>query len=293
LPDTDVRYLALNYLGQDLSFGIAADNHYSISSYINNSVSSYAIDAADGARQVAGYEADDDGSDVFTGAMNTMLAADYDDPFRRTYAASLRSSIDTAQLVEEALADAQTFATVFSASGLSQALAQIARIISVSDQLNAPKQTFFITFGGWDHHDDVIPQQEAMLPVVSQGLAEFHSALTELGVLDRVTTFTISDFGRTLTSNGKGSDHGWGGNSLVMGGAVNGGDVYGAYPEIDPGNPLDVGRGRFIPTTSIDALYAELAMWYGVGAGDLDFVLPNIGRFYDTGSGTAPVGFMI
>ncbi len=256
-------------------------------------VSSYAVDSADGARQVAGYETDDDGSDVFTTAMNTMLAADYDDPFRRTYAASLRSSIDAAQLVEDALASAQTFSTSFSASGLSQALEQIARIISVSDQLNAPKQTFFITFGGWDHHDDVIPQQEAMLPIVSKGFAEFHSALTELGVLDRVTTFTISDFGRTLTSNGRGSDHGWGGNSLVMGGAVNGGDVYGAYPEIDPGNPLDVGRGRFIPTTSVDELYAELAMWYGVGAGDLGFVLPNIGRFYDTGSGMAPIGFMI
>ena len=257
------------------------------------SVTSYAVDATEGARQVAGYETDDNGSDVFTTAMNSMLAGSYDDPFRRTYAASLRESIDAAQLVQTALDGAQTLSTTFSASGLSQALAQIARIVSVSDQLNAPKQTFFITFGGWDHHDDVIPQQEAMLPIVSQGLAEFHSAMTELGVLDRVTTFTISDFGRTLTSNGRGSDHGWGGNSLVMGGAVSGGTVYGTYPEIEPGNPLDVGRGRFIPTTSVDELYAELALWYGVGAGDLDFVLPNISRFYDTGSGVAPLGFML
>ncbi len=257
------------------------------------SVTSYAVDATEGARQVAGYETDDDGSDVFTTAMNTLLSADYEDPFRRTYASALRESIDAAELVQTALDGAQTLTTTFSASGLSEALAQIARIVSVSDQLNAPKQTFFITFGGWDHHDDVLPQQETMLPVVSQALSEFHSAMTELGVLDRVTTFTISDFGRTLTSNGKGSDHGWGGNSLVMGGAVNGGNVYGDYPEIDPGNPLDVGRGRFIPTTSTDELYAELALWYGVGAGDLDFVLPNIGRFYDTGSGAAPIGFMI
>jgi uncharacterized protein (DUF1501 family) len=257
------------------------------------SVTSYAVDATEGARQMAGYESDDDGNDGFTTAMNAMLAADYDDPFRRTYANALRESIDAAELVQSALDGAQTLNTTFSASGLSEALAQIARIVSVSDQLNAPKQTFFITFGGWDHHDDVIPQQEAMLPVVSRALSEFHSAMTELGVLDRVTTFTISDFGRTLTSNGKGSDHGWGGNSLVMGGAVNGGNVYGAYPEIDPGNPLDVGRGRFIPTTSVDELYAELALWYGVGAGDLGFVLPNISRFYDTGSGSAPIGLMI
>jgi uncharacterized protein (DUF1501 family) len=255
-------------------------------------VTSYAVDAAEGARQVAGYETEDAGSDVFTTALNSMLAADYDDPFRRTYAAALRESIDAAELVQMALDGAQPLNTTFSASGLSEALAQIARIVSVSDQLNAPKQTFFITFGGWDHHDDVIPQQETMLPVVSRALSEFHSAMTELGVLDRVTTFTISDFGRTLTSNGKGSDHGWGGNSLVMGGGVAGGNVYGEYPEIDPGNPLDVGRGRYIPTTSVDELYAELALWYGVGSGDLDFVLPNISRFYDTGSGAAPIGFM-
>ena len=131
---------------------------------------------------------DDDGSDVFTTALNSMLAASYDDPFRRSYAASLRESVSAAELIQAALAGAQTLTTTFSASGLSQALAQVARIISVSDQLNAPKQTFFITFGGWDHHDDVIPQQEAMLPVVSRALAEFHSATTELGVVDRVTT---------------------------------------------------------------------------------------------------------
>ena len=256
------------------------------------SVTSYAVDAAEGARTIAGLESGDEGNALFSAAMNALLAADYDDPFRRTYAAALGESIDAAELVQTALGGAQTLNTTFSASGLSQALAQIARIVSVSDQLNAPKQTFFVTFGGWDHHDDVIPQQETMLPVVSAALSEFHSAMTELGVLDRVTTFTISDFGRTLTSNGRGSDHGWGGNNLVMGGAVNGGNVYGDYPEIDPGNPLDVGRGRFIPTTSVDELYAELALWYGIAPGELSLVLPNIGRFYTPGSG-APVGFML
>ncbi len=255
-------------------------------------VTSYSIDATEGARQVAGYETDDDGSSVFTTALNAMLAADYDDPFRRSYAAQLRHSIDSAQLVTEALDSAQVLNTTFSGGPFSEALAQIARIVSVSDQLNAPRQTFFITFGGWDHHDDVIPQQEAMLPVVSRGLAEFHAAMNEMGVNDRVTTFTISDFGRTLTSNGKGSDHGWGGHNLVMGGAVAGREVYGAYPEIDPGNPLDVGRGRFIPTTSVDEFYAELALWFGVSSADLDVVLPNISRFYAPGSGL-PVGFML
>ncbi|MGE0621986.1 MAG: DUF1501 domain-containing protein [Pseudomonadales bacterium] len=256
-------------------------------------VSSYSLDATEGARQVAGYDSNDEGSALFTSAVDALLAADYADPFRRTYAASLRDAIDAAGEVQIALDTAPTLGTMFSGSGLSEALAQIARLISVGDRLNVTRQTFFITFGGWDHHDDVLPQQAAMLPVVSRGLAEFHAALTELGVSDRVTTFTISDFGRTLTSNGKGSDHGWGGHSLVMGAAVAGGDVFGVYPDIDPGNPLDVGRGRYIPTTSVDEFYAELALWFGVAAADLGLVLPNIGRFYAPGSGTAPLGFLL
>lgn len=258
-----------------------------------NSVSSYSIDAIEGARQVAGYDSADEDSALFSNAMDGLLAAGYEDPFRRTYSDLLRDSIDAAELVQSALDTAPTLSTSFSTSGLSEALAQIARIISVGDRLQAPKQTFFVTVGGWDHHDDVIPQQANMLPPVSRALFEFHSAMTELGVSDRVTTFTISDFGRTLTSNGKGSDHGWGGHNLVMGNAVAGGSVYGAYPEIDGGNPLDVGRGRYIPTTSVDAFYAELALWFGVAAGDLDIVLPNITRFYAPNSGTPPLGFML
>ena len=131
-----------------------------------------------------------------------------------------------------------------------------------------------------------------MLPGISQGLSELHAALTEMGILDGVTTFTISDFGRTLTSNGRGSDHGWGGHNLVMGGAVNGGQIYGQYPDLTPGTDLDLGRGRFLPTTSIDEFYAELALWFGVSSSDLDQVLPNIGRFYAPTSSPPPLGFL-
>ena len=152
-------------------------------------------------------------------------------------------------------------------------------------------QTFFILFGGWDHHDEVLNSQGAMLPVVSKALGEFHSALTELNVLQDVVTFTASDFGRTLTSNGRGSDHAWGGNHMVMGGPVQGGDIYGTYPQLFEDNPLDTGRGRLIPTTSCDEYFAELATWLGVGTSDLSTVIPNIERFYNPGSG-APVGFL-
>ncbi len=220
------------------------------------------------------------------------MAAGYNDPFRRSYARSLRSAIDGGIAFKAALDDAPVLNTAFSSGLFSTSLAQIAKVISVRDVLGSSRQTFFVSVGGWDHHDDVIVNQARMLPGIGQGLAEFQQALVELGVGDQVTTFTISDFGRTLTSNGKGSDHGWGGNQLVMGGAVAGASIYGAYPDLTPDNGLDVGRGRYIPTTSVDAFYAELALWFGIAPAELDVVLPNIRRFYSPESMTPPMGFL-
>jgi uncharacterized protein (DUF1501 family) len=250
----------------------------------------YSLDANDGVRLLAGYT--DDVSGLFAPAVDALLAAGYADPFRRSYARKLRSAIDNGVTFKAALDAAPSLSTTFSNGPLSRSLAQIARVISVRDVLGSPRQTFFVTVGGWDHHDDVLPQQAEMLPLIGQGLLEFQRALVELGVSDSVTTFTISDFGRTLTSNGKGSDHGWGGNQLVMGGAVAGRNVYGAYPVLTPDNGLDVGRGRYIPTTSVDAFYAELALWFGIAPGELELVLPNIRRFYSPESMAPPVGFM-
>ena len=138
-----------------------------------------------------------------------------------------------------------------------------------------------------------------MLPQVSAAIGAFYNALVALGVQDKVTLYTASDFGRTLTSNSQGSDHAWGGNQLVVGGSVIGQRIYGAYPDLavnpDSGpevNPLDTGRGRFIPTTSCDQFFAELALWLGVSKSDLPLILPNISHFYSTSSNSAPMGFM-
>jgi len=253
-------------------------------------VTDYALDPTDGVRLLAGYGPG--GSAAFTQAVDAMLAQSYGDPFRRTYAAKLRTAIDSGATFKATLDAAPTLATTFSAAPISTALAQIAKVISVRDALSATRQTFFVSFGGWDHHDNVLTLQAQMLPALAAGLSEFQQAMVELGVADAVTTFTISDFGRTLTSNGKGSDHGWGGHQLVMGGAVAGKAVYGAYPVLIPDNALDVGRGRYIPTTSVDAFYAELALWFGVAPSELDVVLPNVRRFYTPESGAPPVGFM-
>jgi len=229
---------------------------------------------------------------IRTTAVDSLLAMSYQHLFEQAFAARMRGAIDAHLEFSAAIAALPPLATVFSNTQLSQEFRMIAQTIAARETLGMHRQTFFIGFGGWDHHDEVLLNQEQMLPVVSRALAEFQSALAELSVEDRVTTFTSSDFGRTLTSNGRGSDHAWGGNHMVIGGAVRGGDLYGSYPTLYEGGPLDTGRGRLIPTTSVDEYFAELALWYGVPRQDLELVLPNLRRFYDPGSAAAPLGLL-
>jgi len=258
-----------------------------------NQVGEYSIDSTgDGA---PGLNAYDDGSDF--GALkkrmvDDLLAVQQQNIFRREYSRRLRGAIDAQAVFVNALSTSPALSTQFSSGNFSQSLRQIARVIGARDALGVTRQTFFITVGGWDHHDDVLDNQANMLPAVSAGLQEFRNALVELGVFDEVTTFTTSDFGRTLTSNGKGSDHGWGGHHVVMGGAVNGGLIFGDYPILSASNPLDVGRGVYAPTTSVDEYFAELARWFGVSASDLDQVLPNVRSFYSPESNEPPIGFL-
>ena len=258
-----------------------------------NEVGEYSIDSSgDGA---PGLNAYDDGTEFGTfkkRMVDELLSVQQQHIFRREYSGRLRGAIDAQAIFVDALQTSPNLTTEFSPHYFSQAMRQIARVIGARDSLGATRQTFFVTVGGWDHHDDVLDNQAAMLPAVSQGLQEFRNALVELGVFDEVTTFTTSDFGRTLTSNGKGSDHGWGGHHIVMGGSVNGGSIYGDYPILSATNPLDVGRGIYAPTTSVDEYFAELARWFGVAPADLDQVLPNVRNFYSPESGQAPLGFL-
>jgi len=258
-----------------------------------NQVGEYSIEATgDGA---PGLNAYDDGTDF--GALkkrmvDDLLAVQQEHVMRREYSRRLRGAIDAQAVFVDALQTSPTLNTQFSPGYFSQSLQQVARVIGARDALGVTRQTFFITVGGWDHHDDVLDNQANMLPAISAGLQEFRNALVELDVFNEVTTFTSSDFGRTLTSNGKGSDHGWGGHHVVMGGSVNGGSIYGDYPILSASNPLDVGRGVYAPTTSVDEYFAELASWFGVPASELDQVLPNVRSFYSPESNQPPIGFL-
>lgn len=225
--------------------------------------------------------------------IRSMVEARYASLLEQAFADRMRDGIRNDEIFSAALATADPLATPFSPSPLSQSLRMIAETISVREALGMRRQTFFVLVGGWDHHDEVLATQAPMLADLSQALVELDAALGELAVRDAVTTFTISDFGRTLTSNGRGSDHGWGGKQLVMGGAVRGGDLYGTPPPLFPGSELDTGRGRLIPTLSTDEYFAELALWLGVSPGDLDAVLPNVRRFTTPSLSAPPVGFLL
>jgi uncharacterized protein (DUF1501 family) len=189
--------------------------------------------------------------------------------------------------------------TIFPDNRIAQQLQGALRMIHLREQLGLRRQTIFLSFGGWDHHGELLETQNGMLQQLSPALEAFQNALEELEIEDSVITFTASDFGRTLRSNGRGTDHAWGGNQLVMGGPVAGGQVTGTYPNLALGGPDDVGRGgRVLPTTSVDELFAELLLWFGLSPDDFAAVLPNLSNFYhphtadSTDPSTFPVGFL-
>lgn len=225
-------------------------------------------------------------------AIDSQLGLHYSNLFQQAFTKTKKDAFDAYQLFANATSGTLPGNPTFPNTSLGRQLQMVAKTIAGRSSLGATRQTFFINFGGWDHHDEVIANQAAMLPVVSQAIGAFFNALTAMGMQNNVTLFTASDFGRTLTSNGRGSDHAWGGNQLVVGGALNGRRIYGQFPSLYEDNPLDVGRGRLIPTTSVDEFFAEMALWLGVGKASLPLVLPNIARFYSVNSASWPLGFL-
>lgn len=223
-------------------------------------------------------------------AIDSMMDIEYENLFKKTFVQSTKNAVDAHEEFSSAV-DGITFNTVFPDNYFARQLQMVARTIAARSTLGMRRQTFFVQFGGWDHHDEVLVNMGNMAPVISSAVAAFYSALEEINEQNNVTLFSASDFGRTLTSNGEGSDHAWGGNHFVAGGAVNGQNVYGTYPDLYQGNPVDTGRGRLIPTTSVDEYFAELALWFGVSPQDLPIVLPNVTNFMTPGP-TGPLGMM-
>jgi uncharacterized protein (DUF1501 family) len=171
-------------------------------------------------------------------------------------------------------------------SSLGAQLAMVAKLISVSSQLGAKRQVFFVSTGRFDNHNEIPTLHPLLQQNVADALRAFYDTTVELGVSHQVTTFTASDFGRALTSNDDGSDHGWGSLHFVLGGAVQGGRYYGINPVIMNNGPDDIGQGRLIPTMSVDQYAATFASWVGVPNSLLTEVVPNIGNYAGSALGT-------
>ncbi len=199
--------------------------------------------------------------------------------FEEAYAAVTRRSIDQAVIANAALGNV-TLNTAFAANNpLAGQMRIVARLIGARAALGMRRQVFFVSLGGFDHHNTLMRDHPPLMARVNDAMSAFYAATVELGVADNVVTFTASDFGRTLTSNADGSDHGWGGHHFVMGGAVRGGRFYGTAPHVSVSSEDQVGQGRLLPSTSIDEFGGTLARWFGASVSEVVDVFPNSGRF--------------
>jgi uncharacterized protein (DUF1501 family) len=233
------------------------------------------------------------------GALDQLLA-DTGNPSLLTteYARTFKRGRDLYDLINSALTATDgsgNVTTVFpSGNSLADQLKMVARMIKISredtGQIRHQRQIYYVRFGGFDLHDNLMSTANnghgALLNRVSAALGAFWAALGELNAQNEVTTFTMSEFARTLSSNGNGSDHAWGGVQMVMGGMVNGGRVYGTFPDQALNNAISFSRGQTIPSTSVDQMAATLAQWMGVtGTNDLNTIFPNLPNFASSNLG--------
>ena len=203
-----------------------------------------------------------------------------DNPFMRDLIAANTRTQDDNALFKEAITNAPELTTVFPDTDLGRQLETVALSISIQGTLGANRQLFYTQRGGFDTHDNQINNLPRRHTEVAEAIAAFNAAMVELGRDSDVTLFTMSDFGRTAFVNGDGTDHGWGGHHFVVGGAVQGGEIYGDIPDFDFGSErYTKSRGRMIPDVSVDQYAASLGRWFGLTGGELRDALPNLGNF--------------
>jgi len=254
----------------------------------------FTLDPYDGSSGIYGYGATEDWN-VFdrmrTKALKSMIDYEYQNMFQKTYIDVIRRSRDGHELFQEAIGNVPAFQTVFTDNYLSRSFQMAANTIAAHEDLGMKRQIIFIDMGGFDNHDEVLNAQSGLLSELDTALGEFQDALEEVGLANQVTTFSLSEFSRTLTSNGNGTDHAWGGNVMVLGGDVIGKRIFGDYPSLALESSLELGSGVILPQMSADQYFAELALWFGVNPSDLPLIFPTLTNFYQPGSGM-PIGFL-
>jgi uncharacterized protein (DUF1501 family) len=223
-------------------------------------------------------------------ALNTLLGLDRGNTLVDAAAAIAQDANALSATVNPILAS--TSATVSGAfgalnSGIANQLKAVTKMIEARAATGATRQIFFVSLGGFDTHNNELATHETLFGQLAPALKAFYDAMSALGAGESVTTFTLSDFGRTFqAASGGGSDHAWGNHHLIMGGAVQGGRLYGTYPQLVLAGPDDAEKeGRWIPTTAVDQYGATLARWFGAGPAELAAVFPNLTRFANSNLG--------
>jgi uncharacterized protein (DUF1501 family) len=222
------------------------------------------------------------GSTAASTALRTLMTQSRTHVMEAEYTKVSKRSIDSEAQITTALQNvalATNFTPATGTNSLADQLRIVARIIGARTALGNKRQVFFVGLGSFDQHDFLLRDHPSLMGRVSFAMDAFYKATQELGVADKVTTFTASDFGRTLQSNGDGSDHGWGGHHFIMGGAVKGGRFYGTAPSVAVTGDHQVGQGRLLPRTSVDEYGASLASWFGASSTELNIIFPNLSRF--------------
>ena len=238
------------------------------------------------------------GSTTLGGPMQQVLAAQGSNPFQAEYTKVMQRSIDTQAMLQQAMgaSGVPALPTVLltlpgggtlalDKDGLAKQLRLVAQMVAAGGRLGMRRQVFMVQIGGFDSHNNQMRDQPVLMNRVSQSVGWFMQTLAGLGLQNNVSLFTASDFGRTLVSNGDGSDHGWGSHHFVIGGAVKGRTIAGRFPVTALGTNDDVGSGRLLPSTSVTELAAELGGWMGLSRSELQTALPNLGAFNAGGLG--------
>jgi len=239
---------------------------------------SVALDPVDGLPLMPFLDAQSNSSNVRRdSALRQILALPRTHVMEQQFANVMTGARGLSRRMTNVLQNSPQFSSPYSPyNPLSAQLRMAARLIAAREELGQRRQVMFVATGGWDTHAAQADRLPLLMERLNNGLSEFQASIDELGVAESVTLFTSSEFGRSLSINGDGTDHGWGGNYTVMGGAVRGGDVYGKPATFELGGKEDAGEGRIIPSTAIEQYAATLAEWMGVSSSDLPEIFPDL-----------------
>lgn len=290
---TDVIHSRYNTSITSMSFSLGGNNVWQ-----SGNQSRPFVISPTGAQNLTGGLTSPDLTDpdaIRNSAFKGMVQQQYQHLIQDAFAKITRESLEAQAAFQAAFLnfDEASMGVTWPGSKFAQDLKAAVKGIAIRSALGLRRQSFFISFPGWDHHGELLDTQAGMLPVLAAGLAAYQQALENLGLAEGVLSYTASDFGRTLRSNGRGTDHAWGSNHMVFGGGVDGGKFFGSWPSLAIGGPHDVGLGgRMLPTSSVDEMYYGLMRWFGVATADFSYVLPNIGNFYNIQSPGLPIPFL-